>query len=61
MRDFGTYAGDQSLTLTPDSNRNVILIGGKNGVVRAVDIGNCYPTLLLREIRLAILDPTGQV
>ena len=31
MRDFGTYAGDQSLDLTTDSNRNVILIGGKNG------------------------------
>ena len=29
--DFGTYAGEQSLDLTTEGNRNVILIGGKNG------------------------------
>ena len=29
--DFGTYAGEQSLELSTDGNRNVILIGGKNG------------------------------
>jgi DNA sulfur modification protein DndD len=31
LHDFGTYAGEQSLDLTPEGNRNVILIGGKNG------------------------------
>jgi DNA sulfur modification protein DndD len=31
LHDFGTYAGEQSLDLTTDGNRNVILIGGKNG------------------------------
>jgi DNA sulfur modification protein DndD len=31
MNDFGTYAGEQSLDLATDGNRNVILIGGKNG------------------------------
>jgi DNA sulfur modification protein DndD len=31
MRNFGTYAGDQTLDLTTEVNRNVILIGGKNG------------------------------
>jgi DNA sulfur modification protein DndD len=31
LRDFGTYAGEQSLDLATERNRNVILIGGKNG------------------------------
>lgn len=31
MRNFGTYAGEQSLDLATEANRNVILIGGKNG------------------------------
>ena len=31
LHDFGTYAGEQSLDLTTEGNRNVILIGGKNG------------------------------
>jgi DNA sulfur modification protein DndD len=31
LRDFGTYAGEQSFDLTTAGNRNIILIGGKNG------------------------------
>jgi len=31
LHNFGTYAGEQSLDLATDGNRNVILIGGKNG------------------------------
>jgi DNA sulfur modification protein DndD len=31
LHDFGTYAGEQSLDLRTDGNRNLILIGGKNG------------------------------
>jgi DNA sulfur modification protein DndD len=31
LRDFGTYAGEQSFDLTPNGKRNIILIGGKNG------------------------------
>jgi DNA sulfur modification protein DndD len=31
LQDFGTYAGEQSLELATDRNRNIILIGGKNG------------------------------
>jgi DNA sulfur modification protein DndD len=31
LHDFGTYAGEQSFDLATDGNRNVILIGGKNG------------------------------
>lgn len=31
LHDFGTYAGEQSLDLRTEGNRNVILIGGKNG------------------------------
>ena len=31
LHDFGTYAGEQSLDLATNGNRNVILIGGKNG------------------------------
>jgi DNA sulfur modification protein DndD len=31
LNDFGTYGGSQSLNLSPDGNRTVILIGGKNG------------------------------
>jgi DNA sulfur modification protein DndD len=31
LHDFGTYAGEQTLDLATNGNRNVILIGGKNG------------------------------
>jgi DNA sulfur modification protein DndD len=31
LHDFGTYAGEQSIDLETNGNRNIVLIGGKNG------------------------------
>ncbi|MCO5996274.1 DNA sulfur modification protein DndD [Actinoallomurus rhizosphaericola] len=51
LKNFGAYAGEQSLDLTTEPGRPIILIGGLNG---------CGKTTLLDAIQLALYGPRAR-
>ncbi|WP_436851630.1 DNA sulfur modification protein DndD [Nocardiopsis dassonvillei] len=51
LKNFGAYLGEQSLDLTTDAHRPIVLIGGLNG---------CGKTTLLDAIQLALYGPRAR-